>query len=379
MSRRLQMFYLTLFAGIGSLYPLLPLHLQKIGLTGTKLGLLLASGPIAAMLVQPVWGILTDKFQAQRSILIIALLVSGTSGFMLQFATSYSTVMALFVVTTLFQSAIVPISDALSVAHMKSEGLDFGLVRLWGSIGFAVAVWVSGLLTQIWGPQMMFYLYLAMFVVTLFLVRGLPRNQAVLTGRIGAGIKTLLKNPRYLLFVVASFMIFGPMNANNSYFSIFFSSIGGTVAGVGTAFLLFAGSEVPFMRISGAISQRFGITIILLFAAIMSTLRWYFYSMAPSGTWVLSLFFIQGLSIGLFLPVAANYIRSVAPAEVQVTAQSVYAAFGNAMGTTVTSFIAGWMLDRYGIFHVYNYFAISSLIGAVIFLILGLMRNPREN
>lgn len=374
---RLNLFYFFLFFGFGAYLPLLSLYLKSYNLSGTQIGLLLSAGPIVSILAQPIWGMISDRYQAQRKVLVFSLTAATITGLLYPTAGGqFGWLLLLYVMLMLFQSAIIPIMDAMALAHVQKSKGDYGSIRMYGALGFALAVWVAGQISEWVGLTAIFYLYGAAFLLCILIAKTLPQEEVHLTASVWSGLGKLLRIPQYVLFLLAAFLIFGPINANNSYFSLFYTSIGGAVAGVGLSFLLFAGSEAPVMRVAGKFINRFGMLPIVIFAGVVAGIRWLYYANEPTPGMVLAFFFLQGLSVGLFLPTAARFIRENTPQEVQVTAQAIYAALGNGLGTVVASSFAGVLFDRYGIFSTYQYFAGSSIAGSIVLLFLYLGQKP---
>lgn len=61
--------------------------------------------------------------------------------------------------------------------------------------------------------------------------------------------------------------------ANNTYFSFLFRDGGGTVAGVGTIFLLMVGSEAPFMALAPKLSRKLSQERAIVLAMALSAIR----------------------------------------------------------------------------------------------------------
>jgi PPP family 3-phenylpropionic acid transporter len=208
---------------------------------------------------------------------------------------------------------------------------------------------------------------LALITAMLFLIR-VPEEvteSSRFTVSVFKGMKQLLRIPRFLLFLMASFCMFGAVNANNIWFSLYYQEIGGTVAGVGLAFLLFAGSEAPFMKLVGYFVRRWGLETTLLLAATFSALRWFWYSSAPSTTAVLILFFVQGVSVGFYLATAAQFVRENTPASLQVTALAVFFSVGSGLGTMLCNLLAGWIKDEFSTLAIYLFFGVLTTLGII--------------
>ena len=175
---------------------------------------------------------------------------------------------------SVFHSAIVPISDSIVLSDIRRRGGDYGLIRLWGAIGYAFAVWIAGLLIELTFTAIIFYIFASTLFVSVFFAKQMPGVADVPKVDLRAGLKQLFRIPPYVVFLCSTFLIFGAINANNFYFGMYYTSIGGTVAGVGLVFLIAAGSEAPFMLFVKKVITRFGLYPILMLAGVISSLRW---------------------------------------------------------------------------------------------------------
>ncbi|TPG69789.1 MFS transporter [Brevibacillus laterosporus] len=365
--------YIFLYYAMGAYSPLLTEYFKSIHLNGIEIGTLSSITPVVSLMLQPLWGMLCDRFQIRKKALIMALIAAACVSFLFTFINTYAWVFFTIALWSVFQCAVVPISDSLTLSYVSKRSMHFGNIRLWGSIGFAIAAFLTALAVQQWGPSAIFYSTgLAYFLAVLFLVRipderiergSLPRNSLK-----GAG--QLFKIPRFVLFLLCTFFVFGSINAHNTWFNLYYQHIGGEIAALGFAFLLFAGSEVPCMRMASRLVQKIGLEQTLLFACVVSSARWFFYGSAPSTTIILSLFFLQGLSVGLFLATAAQYVRDNTPLALQVTALALFASFGQGLGSMFTNYTAGWVMEYYGILRTYTFFGVSTLLGIIPLLLI---------
>ncbi|MDR7315723.1 MFS transporter [Brevibacillus nitrificans] len=365
--------YLFIYYGFGAFSPLITQYYKSIHLTGTQIGMISAVAPVVSIVAQPMWGMICDRFQIRKAVLLGTLLASGLVGLLFAAVSSYAFVFLLYILLSFFQSAIIPVSDSLTLNYTKKHQLQFGDIRMWGAVGFALAAFVTGLFVERWGPSVLFISYcLALFTAILFMMR-LPEEvteSSRFTVSIFKGMKQLLRIPRFLLFLLASFCMFGAVNANNIWFSLYYQEIGGTVAGVGLAFLLFAGSEAPFMKLAGYFVRRWGIETTLLGAATFSAIRWFWYSSAPSTTAVLLIFFIQGVSVGFYLATAAQFVRENTPASLQVTALAVFFSVGSGLGTMLCNLLAGWIKDEFSTLAIYLFFGVVTTLGILPLLVI---------
>ncbi|WP_078579470.1 MFS transporter [Salipaludibacillus agaradhaerens] len=357
-------FYFFSFFAIGGLFPLLTVYLNDVGLTGAQIGVITSIGPIVMLLSQPIWGILSDYTKKPRVLLTIAVIGTGIIGFTYLFAEDYVIFVTIAAGLALFQSAIVPLSDSMTMNYVSLHGGNYGKIRMWGAVGFALAVWIMGNLSDWFGQPVIFYGFAIVLFMSAFFSIKMPNGTVTAAIDLRGGMKQLIKVPGFLLFLLITFLVFGPIMANNFYFGLLIQFTGGTLAGVGFAFLLAAGSEVPFMHWAGNWIKKRGVLVILFVASCVSGLRWLFYAAGPSPLFIYVTTIIQGFSIGLFVPAALQYVIDIAPKQVRGTAVAVYSAAGNGLGACFFSISAGLIMDRYTILSVYMFYGTLSLVGA---------------
>ena len=365
-------YYLFVYYAFGALYPFITQYYKAIQLTGTQIGIISAITPIVSMIAQPVWGMICDRYQIRKPVLIVALLAAAVGSLLFTAVTSFGWVLFLFSVFSVFQCAVNPISDSMALTYAKARNVQFGSLRLWGAVGYAVAAYLTGLCVERWGHQVIFYFFCAAFLCSIPFLRGIPGEAegTRFSAGIFSGLKDLLRLPRFVLFLVACFFVFGSVNANNIWFSLYYQHIGGSIAGIGLAFLLFAGSEAPFMKFAGAIIRRWGLEITILLASAVSMLRWLWYGTTPGTTMIIAFFFLQGVSVGFYLASAAQFVRENTPSSLQVTALAVFSSVGQGLGSMTCNLIAGVIADYYGIVSVYWFFGIATLLGLIPLLLI---------
>ncbi|MDR7073845.1 MFS transporter [Fictibacillus barbaricus] len=369
-------FYLFCFFGIGSLFPLLGVYFkEEVGLSGTEIGTLMSISPVVMIFAQPMWGMITDYSRRPRAVLSFCLLFTAFIGYSIHLLNAYLWLLLLLILFSFIQSALIPVSDSILLNYVQKENKQYGNYRLFGAIGFAIAVYIAGRFAEIYGVHIIFYLFSGVLILCIGFVSNMPKENQSLKTDLRKGIGQLAKMPSFIVFLSATFLVFGPIFANNFYFGFYIQETGGTLAGVGLAFLLAAGSEAPFMKFAGLTIKKWGIMPIMMFAATISALRWTFYFFEPSFPVVLATTVVQGFSVGLFIPAAMEYVRIYTPSEVRATAVSLYTAVGNGLGSWFCTFIGGAIFDKYSIFYTYLFFAVLTLAGLFMVMVLSRMQN----
>jgi PPP family 3-phenylpropionic acid transporter len=362
-------FYFLTFFGYGSLYPLLAVYLdESVGLSGGQIGMIMSISPVVMIIVQPLWGILSDWTRKPRLLLTISIFLTSVVGFIYSLSNAYVTLILMAILLAAVQSAATPLSDSITLNYVQKVKGNYGSIRLWGALGFAIAVIAAGRLAEDIGLSVIFYIFsFVLFLSFLFSWR-LPEESQSIQINIFSGITTLGKRPRFILFLLTTFLVFGPIYANNFYFGLFIKEIGGTLTGVGIAFLFAAGSEAPFMQFAQQFIRKLGMLQVLMMAAFISMIRWFFYFFEPSLYLVYATTIAQGFSVGLFIPAALQYVRDISPKEVHITAMSIYSAIGNGLGSWFCTYFGGLILQWYSIQKVYLFYGVLTSLGIITLL-----------
>lgn len=364
----LQGFYLLSFFGVGSLFPLLSVYLSEVEkLNGYQIGTILSIGPIITIFFQPLWGMVSDVTNSPTKVLTFTTFMAGIFGFGYYFFGSYIMFVLTAILISVFQSAIIPVSDSISLKYTSRIKINYGNIRLFGSLGFGIAVFVMGRLSEL-SPSVIFYSFFVSLTLASILAVRLPKEKAEHRAKLLSGVKDLFKLKKFLVFMFVTFLIFGPNLANNFYFGLFVDNLGGTYTGIGIAFLIAVLSEIPFMRVAGRGIQRFGLLPIAAIAGCVSMIRWFFYFLEPSLALVYASAVIQGFSIGLFIPAGLQYIRDITPAHITTTAVTIYSAIGNGLGNWFSTFFGGIIYDKFSIYGVYLFFGVMAFLGVMLTL-----------
>ncbi len=366
----ISLFYFFIFFGFGTLFPLLSVYLkQDVGLTGTQIGAIMSVSPVVMIIAQPIWGIICDYTRRPRAVLIFTLTMSGFVAIPFAVMDSYISLILISILLATFQSAIVPVSDSITLNYVMATKKDYGNFRLWGAVGFAVSVFVMGSLAETLGLKLIFFSFTAALLICTIFVLSMPKESNSLQVDLRSGFIRLIKMPKFILFLFTTFSVFGPIHSNNFYFGLYIQELGGTLAGVGIAFLLAAGSEAPFMKLSGGWIRRLGYEKILIAATLISSIRWFYYFTEPTLVGVYATTIAQGFSIGLFIPAALQYVREIAPDDVKATAVALYSSMGNGLGSWFCTFIGGIIYDAHSLFGLYFFFGTMTTIGLILLFI----------
>src|SRR5690554_2494535 len=163
---KLSLFYIFQYAALASFTPYLTYYFQQKGLSYTQIGILLAISSLVGVFAQPAWGSITDKYLNNRVSLMVSMLIAALAMVPFMLADEFY-VIALFLILLLcFQSPVMPLGDAYTyeIIEQHSE-MQYGKIRLMGSIGYAVTAFLIGNVANKVGIQSAFIIFSFLMVL----------------------------------------------------------------------------------------------------------------------------------------------------------------------------------------------------------------------
>lgn len=352
--------------------PYLAILIEHDGYRAGVVGAILAIGTFVSVLTQPIWGILVDRYHMTRITLAMSTLIPGLVAvfFNIHILLLIVGAIALY---NVFLAPQAPISDAYAVTNAQRAGASYGSIRLFGSIGFAVGGFASSLylarfpLTSLWIPYLSIGL-LGSTIAFLFPTDGIRFAGAV---SIRQGAKALFANRSFVLFLIGGFLVSQTLTAYNSYFSLAFESIGGSISLVGVAVFIASITNVPAMIFARRITDRFGLVPTMLFASIFYIARWLLQAVFPFPWLAIAIQVLHGTSFGFFYVSAVAFVSKTADGKTQATAQSIFGIFCTGIAGIVGNLLNGYLLRYGGPSLMYYVCTFSAVLGALCFWIVG--------
>jgi PPP family 3-phenylpropionic acid transporter len=340
--------YGGIFLIIGIMLPFWPLWLKSRGLDATEIGIIFAIGAWVRVLTDPFVTHAADRSGNGRRLLIVcaALCLLGFSGFIPAWGFWVIATVTFFQST--FLRALIPLSESQTMAAVLADRLDYGRIRLWGSITFIVGALGTGWLLDVeTDPNLVLWLVLGAAALTLAATVLLPdRRGKPLEGGL-AEVLPVLRDRPVLAFLVAASLIQASHAVLYGFGTLHWTAAGHSETLIGW---LWAGSvivEIVLFAVSGPIIARAGSMRLVMFAALAGIVRWLLFAWS---TTLPALIVGQVLHAATFAAAhlaAMHFIARNAPPGLSATSQGVYAAIaGTVMGLSM--FVSGGLYERFG-------------------------------
>jgi PPP family 3-phenylpropionic acid transporter len=323
-------------------------------------------GSLAAavgLLGAPLWGTLADRHPTSRVMLPAAATLAALAALGLALARQPVAIAGAVIATSIALGGITPILDTRALEVVSGDRDRYGRLRVWGSIGFVVVVWLTGFLVERAGIASLFTVYVPLLVLTAvvtLLLHGGGRTGPPLPRLSGMGL--VLRQPALRAFLLASFAVWSASMAINAFFSLHLLAIGAPGELVGSAWALGAVVEVPIMWAYPLLAARFGARRLLVAGAAAFALRAVALPLLVNPVPAALTMLLHGAGFGLLLVGGVTYVSRHAPAGAAATTQGILAAVIFSLSMIVGPGLGGLAA---GAWSLPVMFWVSAAIGAV--------------
>jgi PPP family 3-phenylpropionic acid transporter len=346
---RMSAYYFLFYTTVGVFSPYYSLFLRSHGLNDTQIGRVLAVIPAVGMLVQPLWGVLNDRYHVPKRSLFVGMLMGPLAAYLLLpnlhsvWAFAFATgVMAIF------QTSLIPLSDSMTVYN---TGIRlYGKIRMFGSLGYAMAANAAALVYQYFGIHWLIPSYLVATALALFGLAGYP-STPWLGRREVRGVHRLssvLRNSQFVQILVLSFLMSVTQWMNSNFFSLYYVDLGRPQSWLGLIYALGAMSELPLFFLSGRLIQKIGPLRVLWLSTAVFAFRWAVFCLHPPTVVMVLLQLLHGASFGLALAAGISLAARVSNESNRVTSQMVYSATNTGIAAIIGSLVGGTIFDKAG-------------------------------
>jgi PPP family 3-phenylpropionic acid transporter len=366
---KVALFFSALFLAYGVIVPYFPVWLHAKGLSPIEIATITAAPLFVRVLFTPVVGLVADRLANYR--LVIMVLAWSALGLALAVSTlsGYWPILAVGVSFLLAIGTMLPLVETVAVAGVRSAGLDYGRMRLWGSVTFIVANFAGGVLIEALGGGFGIWLIAsgaALIVGAAHLLPAPERKPAAARAprahwRMSLPMR-LLRSRLFVVFLVAIGCVHGAHATFYTFGALLWQSQGLSAAWVGTLWAIGVAAEVILFAFSAPVVRRFNPAQLIVAAAAASVLRWSAMSFNPPLALLVPLQALHALTYGAAHLGAILFITRAVPQQGMGSAQAFYAVMAAGLILGLVGLGSGALYESLG-GAVYVLPAVVSLIG----------------
>lgn len=343
-------YFFTYFFALGAFLPWFPVYMREVAhLPKGKIGIILSFSPLISLLFQPIWGIINDRFLLDKKIVFLGIVMMNLFIILILINKDFYFIAMYALLFGLFSCGIVPIHDSLTVLYTSKYGFKYGDVRIYGSVGYALASFITGYTVKEYGYNSIMILTTLFYILALLAFMKVKQVRLPLSKKIKrqSHFILVLKNKIYIVFLLFAALSIGVLSAMGNYTTLRITALGGTTSQIGVVTSVTVLIEIITMLYITKINKGMSDFKLLIISIIMQVPFLLVYVFVDELNILLYILLIRGISSGLFIPVMVNFISSLLPSEEIGTGLILYSALAINMTGYITTLLSGYIATWY--------------------------------
>lgn len=230
---RLSAFYLFYFASLGALVPYWGLYLKSLGYEAAAIGTIMGL-VMATKIVSPnIWGWIADHTGKRMAIVQLGSLLALLTFTGVYVSSDFWWLILVMGVFSFFWNAALPQFEATTFNHLIGQVHRYSSIRLWGSVGFILSVWVIGSTLEgeaiRWLPHVLLFLFAAIWLSSIVV----PEEAAGHMPLDHQPLRQVLTKPAVVGLLLACFLMQASHGPYYTFYSIYMEEAGYSLDKIG--------------------------------------------------------------------------------------------------------------------------------------------------
>lgn len=367
---RLSGFYLCYFALLGATAPFLSLYFDYLGFSPARIGELVAIPMLMRCLAPNLWGWLGDRTGRRLLIVRVGAFFALASFSLIFISKSYAWLALVMALHAFFWHAILPQFEVITLAHLREQAARYTQIRLWGSIGFILAVVVLGALFDHYSlalyPWLLWAIIATIALSSCWITDARPyvaeRDTPI------AGFVAQLRQPGVLAFYLCVALMQLSHGPYYTFITLHLEHLGYSRGVIGGLWALGVLAEIMLFMFIPRLLRHISLRQMLIVSFLLAALRWLLLGfLADQLSVLLFAQLLHAATFGSFHAAAILFIqRSFGPQQ-QGQGQALYATL-TGVGGAVGALYAGYSWTTLGADWTFALASLAALAAAVIML-----------
>jgi MFS transporter, NHS family, xanthosine permease len=367
--------------------------------SGAEFGAIFSTLGISSIFMPAITGIIADKWMNAEKLYGVLHILGGLALLYIPQVDNPTTFYYVIFAAMLCYMPTISLSNSVAYNILKNNNYDvvkvFPPIRVWGTIGFIAAMWITNL-TGNKASYNMFYLSAFAAFVLGFYSFTLPKcppqklisENASFAEKFGLSAFKLFGTYKMALFFLFSMFLGGALQLTNMYGDVYLSEFAKVpeyadsfVVKYSTIIMSISQiSETLFILAIPFFLKRFGIKQVMLISMIAWVLRFglFAYGNPVDGLWMIIMScIVYGMAFDFFNISGSLFVETTTDSKIRSSAQGLFMMMSNGFGAFFGGIISGIIIDNYfthdGIRDWHNIwlsFAAYALVIAILFAVL---------
>ena len=327
------------------------------GFTGSQAGLLAAVRFLAGIIAQPTIGGWLDRHPQVPLKRVVTLMLGAGLAVNLLFYFTRLPLLGTALITLLLgilELNLYPLLDSLALQFINAGvDINYSFSRGLGSLAYAVACAVLGVLSAAWGTEVTLLahmLALAGVILAVNLFPAPPEGAATEREEASHSVLEILKGNRsFTLMLLAVFFAIAAVMPVVGFLVSIVEERGGSETHLGWALFLMGAAELPAALLFPKLRERLGSGVMMLISVIFMAAKPLLFLVSPTLGTLLLAQLIQLPGYGFFTPAAVYYANESVSAADRVRGQAIMMTASNGLGGMAGNLLAGLVVDWGGV------------------------------
>ena len=379
------------------------------GWTFPEFGAVFSTLAISSLIMPAIVGVIADKWMNAERLYGLLHISYGVILFFVPSVADPDVLYYYILAAMLCYMPTISLSNSVSFNILKSNNFDvvkvFPPIRVWGTVGFIVAMWVTNLTGSKANGDQFYIAAIAAILLGIysFTLPKCPPQRSISSDSswlevLGLKAFKLFANYKMALFFIFSMFLGGALQLTNMYGDVYIDSFKEIPAYADSFVVKYSTivmsisqvSETLFILAIPFFLKKFGIKKVMIFSMIAWVLRFalFAYGNPADGFWMILLScVIYGMAFDFFNISGSLFVETTTDASIRSSAQGVFVMMTNGFGAYLGTIVSSWAINEFFIMSngstdwkgAWSAFAVYAFIIAILFTLLFKHKhNPEE-
>jgi NHS family xanthosine MFS transporter len=359
--------------------------------TGGQVGSVYATMGVASLLMPAVMGIIADRWMNAERVYGLCHIAGAGLLFLASTVRDFHTLYVIMLLNAMVYMPTIALNNTVSYDILEQKGFDvvkdFPPIRVWGTIGFIFAMWMTDLMGWTKSSlqlQISAGSALALGIYAFTLPACPPRgagHRRSLASAMGLDAFVLFKDKRMLVFFIFAMFLGAALQITNAFGGAFLDDFKGLYPesfGVKHPNLLLSISQISetlFILTIPFFLRRFGIKRVMLMSMFAWVFRFGLFGIGNPGSRLYLLLLsmiVYGMAFDFFNISGSLFVEQEADIKIRASAQGLFMLMTNGIGAFLGGTFSGMVVDHFTVNGVKNWQSIWFTFSAYA-LLLGLV------
>ena len=337
--------------------------------SGEQFGAIFSTLGLSSIIMPAITGIIADKWINAEKLYGVLHILGGLALFYIPQVEDPITFYWVIFGAMLCYMPTISLSNSVAYTILKNNNFDvvkvFPPIRVWGTIGFIAAMWLTNLSGNKASANMFYISAVAAIVLGIYSFM-LPKcppqklisDNASLTQKLGLDAFKLFGTYKMALFFIFSMFLGGALQLTNMYGDVFLSEFGkmpeyATSIVVTKSTLIMSISQISetlFILAIPFFLKRFGIKQVMLISMLAWVLRFglFSYGNPADGLWMIVLScVVYGMAFDFFNISGSLFVETTTDSKMRSSAQGLFMMMSNGFGAFFGGLVSGIVIDKF--------------------------------